>query len=182
MEGAGFLETGKYMPTKMALTSHKPFYWGKLFSRWTKTHCYQKHSILAYCVWTAQWLHTPCMKKYAWDHADDGDAAFEMFFLIQEWVFVVFYMCNLWMAEQWLHFLLSWSQLTVTFLMGTLHFLGGNLAHLWQLSCMSERSSYKVYDILVHGVKELIVKLLVGVTNAEVPWGWNWCTSLFIQN
>jgi hypothetical protein len=35
---------------------------------------------------------------------------------------------------------------------------------------------------LVHGVKELIVKLLMGVTNAEVPWGWNWCTSLFIQN
>lgn len=49
---------------------------------------------------------------------------------------------------------------------GTLHFLGGNLARLWQLSCMSERSCYKVYDRLVHGIKELVVRLLMGVTNA----------------
>jgi len=26
------------------------------------------------------------------------------------------------------------------------------------------------------------MKLLMVVTNAEVPWGWNWCTSLFTQN
>jgi len=129
-----------------------------------------------------QWLHTLYRKKYAWDHADEGDAAFDICILIQEWVFVVFCVCDLWMAEQWLYFRLSWSQLIVTFLMGTLHFLGRNLAHLWLLSCMSERPFYKVYDRLVHGVKELIVKLLIGVTNAEVPWEWNWCTSLFIQN
>jgi hypothetical protein len=31
-----------------------------------------------------QWLYTLYMKKYAWDHADDGDAVFEMCILIQE--------------------------------------------------------------------------------------------------
>jgi len=34
---------------------------------------------------------------------------------------------------------------------------------------MSERSFCKVYNRLVHGIKELIMKLLMVVTNAEVP-------------
>lgn len=70
MEGAGFLETGKCVPTNTALTSKKPFYWSKLF-KWTETHCCQKHPILAYCVWTAAVVaHTiyeeVCMRPCRW--------------------------------------------------------------------------------------------------------------------
>lgn len=128
-----------------------------------------------------QWLHTLYRKKYAWDHADEGDAAFDICILIQEWVFVVFcvWSLNVW-ALTTLPFVLKPADSDIPY--GHFAILGGNLAHLWLLSCMSERPFYKVYDKLVHGVKELNVKLLIGVINAEVPWGWNWCTSLFIQN
>jgi hypothetical protein len=86
MEGAGFLQTGKCVPTIMALTSQKPL-WEVNYLCEPKLIVTKDIPYLLTVYELRQWLHTLYMKNYAWDHADDGDAVFEMCILIQEWDF-----------------------------------------------------------------------------------------------
>jgi hypothetical protein len=81
MEEVGSLETDKCVPANMALTSQKPFYWGKLLSE-PKLSVTKNIPYLLTVYELQQFLHILYMKKYVWDHADDGDAAYEMCIVI----------------------------------------------------------------------------------------------------